>query len=69
MKYRCGPFIYDLPRTACVFCEKADIFWDYSSGIYMILCPEREVDKHTTLVGCNKRKDYPSGGEEHETSK
>lgn len=61
MKYQCGPFIYDLPITACVFCQNADIYWDYSSGIYMISCPEHEVDKHIALHGCDKRKDYPEG--------
>ena len=60
MKYQCGPFIYDLPEKACVFCQNADIYWDFS-GIYMISCPEHEVDEHIALNGCDKRKDYPEG--------
>lgn len=38
MKYECGPFIYDLPETSCVFCDHADIFWDYTHGIHTIIC-------------------------------
>ena len=26
MKYQCGPFIYDLPKTSCVFCQNSDVF-------------------------------------------
>lgn len=37
MKYKCGCFMYDLPNTACVFCQKCDVFYDYTGGIYMLL--------------------------------
>lgn len=42
--YICGPFKYTLPETACVFCCHADILWDFSNGIYCIIC-----DKDTSM--------------------
>lgn len=40
MKYRVACFTYDLPESSCVFCQKAELMWDFSGGIYMVLCPE-----------------------------
>lgn len=57
MKYECGPFIYDLPETSCVFCKHADIFWDYTHGIYWILCDEG-YDVTDIARGCKKREEY-----------
>lgn len=61
MEYQCGPLIYDLPETCCVFCQNADVFWDYSNGIYMILCPYKSIDTKTWIKGCDNRKAYPEG--------
>ena len=64
MKYQCGPFIYDLPETSCSFCQEADIFWDYSNGIYMIVCPHHRIDTKRWVKGCeDKRKPFPEGTE------
>lgn len=31
--------IYKLPDKACVFCQSCtDIFWDYTHGIYALVC-------------------------------
>lgn len=61
MKYQCGLFIYDLPETSCVFCQNADVFWDYSEGMYLILCPNRSIDNELSLKGCDDRKPFPEG--------
>lgn len=60
MKYECGPFIYDLPETSCVFCKHADIFWDYTHGIYWILCDEgyKVTDIAKMAKGCKKQEVY-----------
>lgn len=63
MKYQCGPFIYDLPKTSCVFCQNAEVFWDYSNGIYLIYCPENTIDDEIWIKGCDNRKPYPEGTE------
>lgn len=63
MKYECGPFIYDLPKTSCVFCQNADIYYDYSGGIYLILCPVKTIKGHIWLKGCEKRNPFPEGTE------
>lgn len=35
---------YHLPYTACVFCKHCtDIFWDFSGGIYGLIC-EKSMD-------------------------
>jgi hypothetical protein len=35
---------YHLPYTACVFCKHCtDIFWDFSGGIYGLIC-EKNMD-------------------------
>lgn len=34
----------------------------FSSGIYMVLCPEYEIiNTQRFIEGCNKRIDYPEG--------
>ena len=39
MKYKCGLLNYELPPHACVFCKHCDsVLWDYSNGIYCIIC-------------------------------
>lgn len=60
MKYECGPFIYDLPKTSCVFCQHADILWDYTHGIYTIWCEEgHDVTSLLKMAkGCKSRKEY-----------
>lgn len=64
MKYQCGPFIYDLPKTSCVFCQNADIYWDYSGGMYLILCPYHKIEEKIWIKGCDdKRKPYPENTE------
>lgn len=44
--YNCGLFKYTLPDHACVFCKHCtDVFYDYSGGIYMLICDkENDVD-------------------------
>ena len=61
MKYRCGVFMYDLPEKCCVFCKKAEVMWDFTHGIYMVLCPEHKVTMKNFLKGCSKRISYPKG--------
>lgn len=61
MKYKCGVFIYDLPKTCCVFCQKAEVMWDFTHGIYMVLCPKHKVDMKQFLKGCSNRIPYPEG--------
>ena len=61
MKYQCGIFIYDLPETSCVFCQNADVFWDYTNGIYLVLCPNKSIDNTIWIKGCDKRKAFPEG--------
>lgn len=63
MKYQCGPFIYDLPETACAFCQEAHILWDYSNGMYMINCPHNIVNDEIFVKGCDNRKPFPEGTE------
>ena len=60
MKYECGPFIYDLPETSCVFCKHADIIWDYTHGIYAIWCDEgyEVTDLGKMAKDCKKREVY-----------
>lgn len=49
-EFRCDSGkIYNLPDEACVFCQYCtDIFWDYSHGIYMLLC---EKSNHAVDFG------------------
>ena len=62
MKYRVACFTYDLPESSCVFCQKAELRWDFSGGIYMVLCPEYKIiSKQRFIEGCNKRIPYPEG--------
>lgn len=61
MKYQCGPFIYDLPESSCVFCQNADVIWDYSNGIYFITCPYKSINNNLWIKGCDSRKPYPEG--------
>lgn len=63
MKYKCGLYIYDLPETSCVFCQNAEIMWDYTNGIYMILCPKHKVDTIRMIRGCDNKIPYPEGTE------
>lgn len=54
MKYECGPFKYDLPDHACVFCKHCtDVFWDYSNGIYNLFCDKYKLPtcSNGTLIG------------------
>lgn len=47
-KYKCGVFTYSLPETACVFCKHCNsVLWDYSDGIYCIVC---EVDEKLVVA-------------------
>lgn len=59
MTYKCGPFNYNLPDSSCVFCRHSDIFWDYTHGIYMVLCDKgHKVDSLGKLAqGCDDRED------------
>lgn len=59
-KYECGPFVYDFPDSCCVFCRHADIFWDYTNGIYMVICDKgNQIDSIEKLVkGCNEIERY-----------
>ena len=51
MKYECGPFKYNLPGHACVFCKHcSDVFWDYSHGIYGLFCDKDNL-AHASLNG------------------
>ena len=63
MKYKCGCFMYDLPNTACVFCQKCDVFYDYTGGIYMLLCSDNKPIMKNGLCfkGCDDRKPFPLG--------
>lgn len=59
-KYKCGLFTYDFPDSCCVFCTHADIYWDYTNGIYMVTCDRgTNIDSIETLVkGCNNIERY-----------
>ncbi len=62
MKYKCGVFMYDLPKSCCVFCQNAEVLWDFTNGIYAIFCPKnKKIDNKTFLKGCYKRIPYPEG--------
>jgi len=64
MKYQCGLFIYDLPETSCVFCQNADVMWDYSNGIYLVICPHHKINDEVWIKGCDdKHNPYPDGTE------
>lgn len=52
--------IYELPSEACVFCEHCtDIFWDYSHGIYMLICCEEQSAVEFGNVPCICKKFIP----------
>ena len=41
--------LYKLPEEACVFCMFCtDIFWDYTHGIYALIC---DANKHEADFG------------------
>lgn len=63
MKYKCGCFMYDLPSKSCVFCQKCDVFYDYSGGIYMLICSDNKsiMENGMWLKGCNERESFPLG--------
>lgn len=52
LKFRCDSGkTYVLPERVCLFCDHCtDIFWDYSHGIYMVICeldrPEHEFGNY-----------------------
>lgn len=49
--YECGLLKYTLPDHACVFCKHcSDVFYDYSCGIYMLIC-DKENDADGNLLG------------------
>ena len=54
-EYKCGQYTYNLPETACVFCEHcADVFWDYIHGPYCIICNKRLSDIKGNFTGICK---------------
>lgn len=59
-KYECGPFVYNFPDTCCVFCKHADIYWDYTHGIYMVTCDKGTlIDSLGKLAqGCDEIERY-----------
>ena len=62
MKYRVACFMYDLPENSCAFCQDAEIFWDFTSGIYMVTCDQgNNVNTERFIKGCNTKRNYPEG--------
>lgn len=60
--YQCGPFKYQLPKCSCVFCKNCEsVFWDYSHGIYAIICPKYYPDINGNITG--ECKSYIEEGE------
>lgn len=57
--YKCGVFTYNFPDSCCVFCKHAEVFWDYTNGIYMCLCDNgHKIDSIAKLVkGCEDKED------------
>lgn len=51
--YECGLFKYNLPDHACVFCKHCtDVFYDYSNGIYMLICDKKDDVDGNLLDKC-----------------
>lgn len=45
--------IYKLPDRACVFCQHCiAIFWDYSHGIYLLICEKEKSESEFGNVPC-----------------
>ena len=43
----CPYFAAECPATSCGFCDHCEsVFWDYTNGIYMIICGiDEDVEK------------------------
>lgn len=57
--YKCGVFTYNFPDSSCAFCRHAEVFWDYTNGIYMCLCEkDHKIESLGKFAeGCNDKED------------
>lgn len=54
-----GDIKYKCPPKCCLFCDKrTDVFYDYYTGPYMILCNDPRVTKENIQAGFRGECEY-----------